>query len=417
MKILVTGSNGFIGKNLISWLERLPDVQVLEFDQEQTPSDLAERLAAADRIYHLAGVNRPQSVEEFRAGNVDLTAQMCELLLGAGRATPIVLSSSIQAEQDNPYGVSKRQAEQVLADYAARSGAPAAIFRLSNVFGKWCRPNYNSVVATFCHNIARDLPVTISDPEREVPLVHVDDVVEAWLEVGEEIRGQRAEGRRQRAEGGNRRDSAHFSPLAIDNLPVNIDNSSLTLSYYEARPVYTITLGRLAELIRSFRASRQSLLAPDFGDPFVHKLYGTFLSYLEPDDFAYDLSQRTDPRGSLAEFIKSPGFGQIFVSRTRPGITRGNHFHHTKTEKFLVLEGEAIIRFRHIGDRRSGIRDQKAEVMEYRVSGQDYRVVDIPTGYTHSIENVGQGELVTLFWASEIFDAEQPDTQALAVLE
>jgi UDP-2-acetamido-2,6-beta-L-arabino-hexul-4-ose reductase len=299
-----------------------------------------------------------------------------------------------------------------------------AIFRLSNVFGKWCRPHYNSVVATFCHNIARDLPITISDPSREVPLVHVDDVVQAFLEAGTEVRGQKSEVRSQRSEVRSQRsevrgqrsgagishDGAHFSPLTIDNSPLttlalrasaSVDNSSPVLAYYEAQPVHTVTLGRLAELIRSFRASRQTLLAPDFGDPFVHKLYGTFLSYLEPDDFAYDLTQRTDPRGSLAEFIKSPGFGQIFVSRTRPGITRGNHFHHTKTEKFLVLEGEAIIRFRHI---------QSQEVIEYAVRGEDYRVLDIPTGYTHSIENVGQGELVTLFWASEVFDPGRPDT-------
>ncbi|MFZ2360460.1 MAG: NAD-dependent epimerase/dehydratase family protein [Anaerolineae bacterium] len=400
MKILVTGSNGFIGQNLIAWLRRRPEVQVLEFDQEHSLADLAQQLAAADLVYHLAGVNRPQAVEEFRAGNVDLTAQMCELLLQAGRATPIVLSSSIQAGLDNPYGASKREAEQVLADYAARSGAPVAIFRLSNVFGKWCRPNYNSVVATFCHNIARDLPITISDPSREVPLVHVDDVVQAFLEVGEALRSQKSEVRSQKSEvrGQAQRVAGHSQPFIIHHSSFIIPES---LSYYETRPVYTVTLGRLAELIRSFRASRQTLLAPDFGDPFVHKLYGTFLSYLEPDDFAYDLTQRTDPRGSLAEFIKSPGFGQVFVSRTKPGITRGNHFHHSKTEKFLVLEGEAIIRFRHI---------QSQEVIEYAVRGEDCRVLDIPTGYTHSIENVGLGELVTLFWASEVFDPGRPDT-------
>lgn len=370
MNVLVTGSNGFIGQNLIMWLRRLPDAAILEFDQPHTLQDLAERLATADLIYHLAGVNRPQSVEEFRTGNVDLTTQMCELLLRAGRVTPIVLSSSIQAELDNPYGVSKRQAEEVLADYARRSGARVVIFRLTNVFGKWCRPNYNSVVATFCHNIARDLPITISDPEREVPLVHVDDVVEAFLtEIGDRGSGIRSQ------ESGVR--------------------------YREVRLIHTVTLGRLAEMIRSFRESRQSLAVPDFSDPFTHKLYGTFLSYLGPDDFAYDLTKRTDARGSLAEFVKSPPFGQIFVSRTRPGITRGNHYHHTKTEKFLVVEGEAIVRFRHI---RGG------DVMEYHVRGEDFRVVDIPTGYTHSIENVGSGELVTLFWASQVFDPNQPDT-------
>lgn len=386
MNILVTGSNGFIGKNLISWLRQLPEVQILEFDQEHTLADLEVQLAVADLVYHLAGVNRPQSLEEFRTGNVDLTAHMCQLLLQAARATPIVLSSSIQAERDNPYGVSKRQAEEVLAHYAARSTAPVIIFRLSNVFGKWCRPNYNSVVATFCHNIARELPITISDPGRAVRLVHVDDVIRAFLEVMREIEGQR-------------------KGVAFDGSPLVARQSNSTdptaVSYREALPSYTVTLGRLAELIRSFRESRQSLLMPDFSDPFTYKLYGTFLSYLEPADFAYALTRRTDPRGTLAEFVKSEQFGQIFVSRTRPGITRGNHYHHTKTEKFLVLEGEAVISFRHI---------QSGEVIEYRVSGHEFKVLDIPTGYTHAIENIGKGELVTLFWASEVFDPERPDT-------
>ncbi len=372
MNVLVTGSRGFIGQNLIAWLQRQPDVQVLEFDREHTLADLAERLAAANLIYHLAGVNRPQTVDEFRAGNVDLTAQLCDLLLQAGRATPIVLSSSIQAELDNPYGVSKRQAEEVVADYTHRSGAPAIVFRLQNVFGKWCRPNYNSVVATFCYNVAHDLPISISDPARELELVHVDDVVQAFL--------AEAAGLAPGGEGG--------------------------VTCRQVASSYRVTLGRLAELVRSFRASRQTLLTPNLSDPFVHKLYGTFLSYLAPDDFAYDLTQRTDARGSLAEFIKSPAFGQIFVSRTKPGITRGHHYHHTKTEKFLVLEGEAIIRFRHILD---------GQVLEYRVCGQDFRVVDIPTGYTHTIENVGPGELVTLFWASEIFDPARPDTLPMQV--
>lgn len=375
MNILVTGSSGFIGRNLVAWLARLSDVRVLGFDQENTPQELEEALADADLVYHLAGVNRPQSEDEFRTGNVDLTARTCDRLLALGRATPIVLSSSIQAALDNPYGTSKRQAEEVVARYAQASGALCTIFRLKNVFGKWCRPNYNSVVATFCHNIARDLPITISDPTRELELVHVDDVAGAFLS---EVRDQRSETGGQRSE----------------------------VTYREVAPSYRVTLGRLAELIRSFRESRGSLLVPDFSDPFVRKLYGTFLSYLEPADFAYGLATRTDPRGSLAEFVKSPPFGQIFVSRTLPGITRGNHYHHTKTEKFLVVEGEAVIRFRAISE----IRDQRSEVIEYRVSGRDFRVVDIPPGYTHSIENVGAGELVTLFWASEVFDPERPDT-------
>ncbi len=376
MNVLVTGANGFIGRNLVSWLGRQEDVRVLAFDIDNTDQEFNRWLVEADFIVHLAGVNRPQSVDEFTITNVDLTARMCERLLEQGRSVPILLSSSIQAEIDNPYGVSKRQAEEVVAEYAERSGAPVITYRLTNVFGKWCRPNYNSVVATFCHNIARDLPITISDPTHEIDFIHVDDVVQAFIG---EIRERRSEVRRQTTE----------------------------VEYREVSPSYRVSLGRLADLVRSFRESRKSLIVPDFCDDFTHVLYGTYLSYLETDDFAYDLEQRCDPRGCLAEFVKSEPFGQVFVSRTKPGITRGNHFHHTKTEKFLVLEGEAIIRFRHIGDRMSEV---SKDVVEYRVSGSDFRVMDIPPGYTHSIENIGESVLVTLFWASEIFEPEHMDT-------
>lgn len=365
MNILVTGSNGFIGKNLIVWLERRPDVRVLGFDQEHSLQELDERLAMADLVYHLAGVNRPQSVEEFRTGNVDLTAHICDRLLLGGRPVSIVLSSSIQAELDNPYGVSKRQAEEVVERYAKQNNARVLIYRLHNVFGKWCRPNYNSVVATFCHNIARDLPITISDPARELELVHVDDVVQAF--VGE----------------------------------IDTQKAEASVTYRQVSSSYRVSLAQLAALIQAFRQSRRTLQVPNFADEFTRKLYGTYLSYLAEDDFAYSLEKRCDPRGCLAEFVKSEPFGQIFVSRTKPGVTRGNHYHHTKTEKFLVLEGEAVIRFRHL---------QNNEVIEYPVRGEDFQVLDIPTGYTHSIENVGEGELVTLFWASEIFDTERPDT-------
>ncbi len=366
MNILVTGSNGFIGKNLIVWLEQRPDVRVLGFDQEHSLQELDERLAMADLVYHLAGVNRPQSVEEFRTGNVDLTAHICDRLVLGGRPVSIVLSSSIQAKLDNPYGVSKRQAEEVVERYAQQNGARVLIYRLHNVFGKWCRPNYNSVVATFCHNIAHDLPITISDPARELELVYVDDVVETFVT---EIGKQQPE--------------------------------STKAEIREVTPTYRVSLAQLAALIRSFRESRRTLQVHNLDDEFTHKLYGTYLSYLAEDDFAYNLEKRCDPRGCLAEFVKSAPFGQIFVSRTKPGVTRGNHYHHTKTEKFLVLEGKAVIRFRHL---------QNNEVIEYPVRGEDFRVLDIPTGYTHSIENVGEGELVTLFWASEIFDPTQPDT-------
>jgi UDP-2-acetamido-2,6-beta-L-arabino-hexul-4-ose reductase len=370
MKILITGAEGFIGRNLMAWLCRNPEHVVTGVDRNHTWNEIEAALLESDFVFHLAGINRPQSDSEFRTGNVDLTAQVCAVLQRRGQRIPILLSSSIQADLDNPYGISKREAEEVLAGYAETTGAPVLIYRLKNVFGKWSRPNYNSVVATFCHNIARDLPIAINDPERRLELVYIDDVAEQFA-----------------------------AELLISQQPGVTTRS--------VQPSYAITLHELAELLRSFRAMRQNLRTPDLGNPFVHKLYSTYLSYLPPDEFAYALDKKCDPRGCLAEFIKSPGFGQIFVSRTLPGITRGNHYHHTKTEKFLVLEGEAIVRFRPLdGD----------EVIEHPIRGSDFRVVDIPPGYTHSIENVGEGELITLFWADEIFDADRPDTYALPVL-
>jgi UDP-2-acetamido-2,6-beta-L-arabino-hexul-4-ose reductase len=364
MNVLVTGSRGFIGKNLVVRLNGLESFRVTEFDKGNDDEELEEALAHADFIFHLAGVNRPKSADEFKFDNVDLTKKISNRLMTIDRSVPVVFSSSTQAELDNPYGESKRQAEEVLVNYARSTNAYVVIFRLANVFGKWSQPNYNSVVATFCHNIANNLPITISDPSREINFIHVDDVVCSFLE-----------------------------ELIAKGIP--------GVHYRTVAPSYTVTLGRLVELLNNFRLSRKTLLAPNFSDEFTKKLYGTFLSYLPIDDFAYDLEKRSDSRGSLAEFIKSEQFGQIFVSRTKPGVTRGNHFHHTKTEKFLVLEGDAIIRFRHL---------QSKEVIQYPIRGEDFRVVDIPTGYTHSIENVGDTELVTLFWASEIFNPDMPDT-------
>jgi UDP-2-acetamido-2,6-beta-L-arabino-hexul-4-ose reductase len=369
MNLLVTGAEGFIGRNLVTWLKHNPAHTVVGVDRNHTWVEIEAALHETDFVFHLAGVNRPESLDEFRTGNVDFTTQVCDVLRDQARPIPILLSSSIQAELENPYGVSKRQAEAVLADYAASTGAAVLIYRLKNVFGKWSRPNYNSVVATFCHNIARDLPITISDPDRTLELVYIDDVVQ------------------------------HFVVELTTSLPSGVIHRSV-------EPGYSTTLGALADLLRSFRAMRQSLRTPDLADAFVLKLYAAYLSYLPTDDFAYSLDKKCDPRGCLAEFIKAPAFGQIFVSRTLPGITRGNHFHHTKAEKFLVLEGEAIIRFRAIED---------GAIIEYPVNGHEFRVVDIPPGYTHSIENVGVSELITLFWADEIFDQDRPDTYALPV--
>jgi UDP-2-acetamido-2,6-beta-L-arabino-hexul-4-ose reductase len=391
MKVLVTGAKGFIGSNLIVHLQRWEAVQIFGYDIDNSSAELDAWLDEADFVIHLAGVNRPKDEEEFFTGNAGLTSTICDRLARRSDPPPILLSSSIQAELDNPYGRSKRLAEEAVSAYAEKTGARAIIYRLTNVFGKWSRPNYNTVVATFCYNIAHDLPITISDPGHEIRLIHIDDVVRAFVSELQRSEQQRSE--QQRSE-----------PQRPE------------VEWRRVRPEYPVTLGQLAELIRSFRAMRDTLVTPDFSDPFVKKLYGMYLTYLDEDTFAYDLLQRCDDRGCLAEFIKSPHFGQIFVSRTKPGITRGNHFHHTKAEKFLVLEGEAVIRFRKVQSARTTeartteARDQRSEVIEYRVSGKDFRVLDIPPGYTHNIENVGDTELITLFWASEIFDPDEPDT-------
>lgn len=371
MKILVTGAKGFIGKNLTVELQRKSDFKVDAYDLDFPKGALNKALAEADLIYHLAGVNRPQKIEEFKEGNFDLTRQVCDELLRIGRSPAIVLSSSTQALLDNPYGNSKRQAEEAVLEYAKESGASVFIFRLPGVFGKWCRPHYNSVVATFCHNIARDLQISISDPEKEVELIYIDDVVRA------------------------------FSACADDRPPLSDGRFS------RVEPIYRISLGVLAETLRSFYDSRSSLELPDMSNRLNRALYATYLSYLPSDSFAYSLTQRSDPRGELAELLKSQHIGQIFVSRTRPGITRGNHYHDTKVEKFMVMEGDAVIRFRHI---------LREEVIEYPVSGREFRVVDIPPGYTHSIENVGQSDMIVLFWASEIFNPNSTDTFGLPVL-
>lgn len=389
MIVLVTGAKGFVGRNLVVMLGKQSDVEIIGYDLRDPLSLLEEGLATADVIFHLAGVNRPEKPEDFVTGNTGFTQTICDSLILLNRKPIIILSSSIQATLDNPYGVSKREAEEVLIKFAGQTGAKVVIFRMKNVFGKWCRPNYNSAVATFCHNIARNLPITISDRANEVNLVYVDDVCSAMME----------------AAGIMHSPHKHFAP-APDHI------------YADVNPSFKITLGELVDTINSFKASRSSLQVPAFDDPFIYRLYATYLSYVEKSNFAYDLDIKTDNRGSLAEFLKSASFGQIFISRTKPGITRGNHYHHTKTEKFLVVEGQAVIRFRkiesEIGSRfkvqDSNDAEQKSQVLEYRVSGEEFRVVDIPPGYTHSIENVGDGELVTLFWSSLLFDPAQLDT-------
>ena len=369
-RVLVTGAEGFIGKNLRLALGREAGTEIIGVDLGTAAAVLERGLDEAEAVIHLAGVNRPEKENEFEDGNVGSLAAVLAGLERRGRRPLVVLSSSIQALLDNPYGRSKKRAEDALLDFHRRTGAAVRIFRLPGVFGKWCRPNYNSVVATFCHNIARDLPISISDPDREIDLVHVDDVVAAFL-----------------------------AALKAGPGPGGASFLSVT-------PVFRVSLGALAGKIQAFRAVRETLAQPALDDPFDRRLFGTYVSYLPEEEFDYDLAVREDERGALAELLKLGGHGQIFVSRTRPGVTRGNHYHDSKVEKFVVLEGEAVIRFRRL---------TTGEIIEYPVCGREMRVVDIPPGWTHSIENVGAAEMVVLFWASEIFDPARPDTFAAKV--
>ncbi len=369
--ILVTGSAGFIGLNLCVALRRRGNWEVLEFDLHHKPDDLPKLAACADLVFHLAGVNRPREEKEFMEGNASLTRGLCEGLEAAGRQAPLVLSSTIQAELDNPYGRSKKAAEEAVLEYHRRTGAPVYIYRFPNVFGKWSRPDYNTVVATFCHNISRDLPVQISNRANVIRFVYIDDIVRAFLD------------------------------LAMRPPP------GQTLTHYEVQPVFTITLGKLHDLIQAFRAGREKSMIPDLGNPLVKYLYSTYISFHDARYLTYPVELKTDERGWLFELIKSPQAGQIFVSRTRPGVTRGNHYHDTKIEKFCVIQGEGVIRFRSVLDN---------QVIEYPVSDRAICVVDIPPGYTHSIENTGTTDLLTLFWASEIFDPQRPDTYPEKVL-
>ena len=337
-------------------------------ERNDSTEDLEKALLEADVIFHLAGVNRPENPVEFETGNAGLTEQMCKVLREAGRSPKIVFSSSIQAEAENAYGASKAKAEDALRQFSADTGACVRIYRLKNLFGKWCRPNYNSVTATFCHNIAHDLPISISDSDCTLELSYVDDVVAAFLS---EIDGRKT----------------------ASEADANIQS-------------YRIQLGDLAGRIQAFHEMQVTLAVPDFAEWFNRALYATYLSYVPPSARQYNLEIKSDARGSLAELFKQNHFGQIFVSRTKPGITRGNHYHHTKTEKFFVVEGDGLIRMRAI---EGGL------IKEYSVSGGSYEVIDIPPGFTHSITNMGAGEMVTLFWSSEIFDPNRPDTYYLPV--
>lgn len=369
MKILVTGSKGFVGKNLVAELKNRGFNYIYEFDKENTLETLNRYTRDCDFVFHLAGVNRPKDDKEFMEGNFGLTSQLLDFLKQNENYTPVLITSSIQAEIDNPYGRSKKAGEDLLFKYQKETGAPVYVYRLPNLFGKWSRPNYNSVVATFCYNIARGLDIKINDPETVLTLCYIDDVLEEFF----------------RALDGRPTKQGEFCTVPVS---------------------HKIKLRELAELIQSFKESRNNLNIPNMADPLTKKLYSTYLSYLPEDQFSYDLKMHHDHRGSFTEFIRTPDRGQVSINIIKPGITKGNHWHHTKNEKFLVVSGKGLIRFRKIGSN---------EVIEYRVSGEKLQVIDIPTGYVHSIVNVGETDLVTVMWANECFDPEKPDTYYMEV--
>lgn len=373
MRVLVTGARGFIGRNLVHHLARRDNLEIVTFNRGDAAGELPGRLSGVDFVFHLAGVNRPQDPGEFQVGNTELTARLCQALrveMGvSGRMIPLVYTSSSQAERANPYGESKRGAEVELQRMAADTGTTVYVLRLPNVFGKWCRPNYNSAVATFCHNVARDLPVTINDPAAPLRLVYIDDVVAAFLK-------------------------------ALDGAPLARDAAS----YARVEPEYATTVGEVVELIRGFRASRQTLLTERVGQGMLRALHSTYVSYLSPADFSYNIPQHNDPRGVFVEMLKTPDSGQFSYFTAPPGVTRGGHYHHTKTEKFLVIKGRARFKF---------IQIDTGEIHELITEGSRAEIVETVPGWSHDVTNIGQEEMVVMLWANEIFDRQHPDTYSL----
>jgi UDP-2-acetamido-2,6-beta-L-arabino-hexul-4-ose reductase len=370
MRVLITGANGFVGKNLQLRLRERKDVQVVCFTRHETTGQLPDLLQGVDFVFHLAGANRPEDPKEFTAGNVDLTQALCDAVdktaRASGKPLPILYASSTQAALDNPYGRSKREAEAALFSAGRNHLVPVHVFRLPNVFGKWCKPNYNSVVATFCHNIARGLPIQVNDPHAPVMLVYVDDVIERFIQL---------------MDGAAR--IAGLSDFAM------------------VQPQYSTTVGNLARQIEAFKSSRDNLVTERVGMGLVRALYATYVSYMPVEAFAYDVVQHADRRGVFVEMLKTPDCGQFSFFTAHPGVARGGHYHHSKTEKFLVIKGQACFRFRHM---------QTGQTHELHTSSDKPQIVETVPGWTHDITNTGPDEMVVMLWANEVFDRNRPDT-------
>lgn len=377
MNILVTGAKGFIGRNLVSQLHNIQsgrarnypvsgtELKVFEYDTDSDPAELDVYCKKADFVFNLAGVNRPKDQAEFMKGNFGFASTLLDTLKKYNNTCPVMISSSTQAALDNPYGESKRAGENLLFEYAKETEAKVLVYRFPNVFGKWCRPNYNSAVATFCNNIANDLPIRVNDPSVVMNLVYVDDVVDELIA----------------ALSGNEHHEGDYCAVPV---------------------VHTITLGGIVDLLYSFKEMPGNLGVPDLGDPFTKKLYSIYLSYLPKEKFIYPVQMKTDDRGSFTEIIRTPDRGQFSVNISKPGVTKGQHWHHTKNEKFVVVSGHGLIRLRKIGT---------DEVIDFEVSGGKIEVVEMIPGYTHNIINLSDTEdLVTFMWANEPFDPNHPDT-------
>ncbi len=377
MKILVTGAKGFVGKNLVATLRNVKegkdktrglsqDLEIFEYDIDTDPALLDKFTEECDFVFHLAGVNRPENEKEFMEGNFGFTSILLDSLKKYGNKAPVLITSSIQAELNNPYGESKKAGEDLIFSYGRETGAETYVYRLPNVFGKWCRPNYNSAVATFCHNIAHDLPITVNDRNYMMTLVYIDDVVDEFIN----------------ALTGKANKVGEFSKVPVE---------------------HKITLGEIVDLIYSFKESRENLIIPDVTEgSFSKKLYSTYLSYLEPTAFSYKVKMNCDNRGSFTEILRSANAGQFSVNISKPGITKGEHWHHTKNEKFVVVKGHGLIQLRKIGS---------SEIVNYEVSGDEITVVDMIPGYTHNIINLSDEEdMVTFMWCNECFNPDKPDT-------
>ncbi|MGB4661071.1 MAG: capsular polysaccharide biosynthesis protein CapF [Mobilitalea sp.] len=369
MKILITGAKGFVGKNLIAELKNQKYLDVLEYDIDTDPSLLDVYTKECEFVFHLAGVNRPQNEKDYMLGNFGFTSILLNSLKKNNNKSVVMISSSIQAMIDNPYGQSKKAGEDLLFAYSEEVGAKVLIYRFPNIFGKWCRPNYNSVIATFCNNLANNIPIQVNDPSVMMSLVYIDDVIEELINA--------------------------------------LNGKENRVGYFCEVPVtYTIMLSDIIDLINSFKDSRKTLNIPNMLNLFEKKLYSTYLSYLPINQFCYPLKMNIDSRGSFTEIIRTMDRGQFSVNIEKPGITKGNHWHHTKNEKFIVVSGKGLIRFRRI---------DTEEIFNYYVSGDKMEVVDVPVGYTHNITNIGDNDLITFIWANEVFNPEKPDTHFLEV--